>query len=140
MKTLALIASGLLAFSSLPAEARGVVHHSHPHVSIGVGFGAPVYYPFGYDPWFYPYGFYPYDWYAPPPSRAYTDAPTKLYTYPSGGQSDEQMAKDQSECHDWAADQSGFDPATAKKAKRDQQFNYNRAFTACMAARDYEVR
>ena len=139
MKTLALIVSGLLALSSLPAQAREVVHHHHArtHLGIGLGFGAPVYYPFGYGPWFYADGLYPYDWYLPPPS---SDAPAKLYTYPAGGQSQEQVAKDQTECHDWAAAQTGFDPDTAKRAKRDQLSDYDRAFTACMEARDYEVR
>src|SRR5208282_5559425 len=40
-----------------------------------------------------------------------TQAPTDLFAYPKSGQSTEQQARDRYECHRWAADQSGFDPA-----------------------------
>jgi hypothetical protein len=34
-----------------------------------------------------------------------------VFAYPKAGQSQEQQSKDQNECHQWAAQQSGFDPA-----------------------------
>lgn len=36
--------------------------------------------------------------------------------YPSGGQSDEQMAKDKFECQRWATNQTGFDPLATPRA------------------------
>jgi outer membrane lipoprotein SlyB len=33
-----------------------------------------------------------------------------LFVYPSGGQSDEQLADDRYACHQWAVQESGFDP------------------------------
>ena len=36
--------------------------------------------------------------------------------YPSGGQSDDQMAKDKFECQRWATGQSGFDPLATPRA------------------------
>ena len=141
MKTLALIAAGLLALSSLPAQARpdvdrGHEAHEHAHLSLGLGFGVPAYYPFGYDPWFYPY---PYSWYAPLPSRRQSNAPVELYAYPESGQSEQQMAQDESECHDWAVGQADYDPSARKRQKQTDLRNYNRAYTACMEARDYRV-
>lgn len=136
MKTLLLVLSGVLALASVPAEARVVVHH--PHMHIGLGFGAP-YYSFGwYDPWFYPS---PY-WYEPLPRRGDTDenATENLFVYPANGQTAEQTAQDRQECNDWAVTQSGLDPATAKKrAKAQHMGDYNRAFTACMEGRKYTV-
>src|SRR5260370_15121652 len=33
-----------------------------------------------------------------------------VYVYPARNQSDEQMARDKEECHDWAVKQTGVDP------------------------------
>lgn len=38
-------------------------------------------------------------------------AAQELFFYPSQGQSPEQQSKDQGECHAWAVQQTGFDPA-----------------------------
>lgn len=136
MKTLALILSSVLAVVSLPAEARGSFH---PHVRVGVGFGTPYFYPYGYDSWFYPY---PY-WYAPYPARAQREdqsVPENLFVYPAAGQTEAQTAQDRSECHDWAVGQTDFDPVTAKKRDKAKHLaDYNRAFTACMEGRKYTV-
>jgi len=75
-------------------------------------------------------------------SATVTPAPAQnMFVYPNRGQSAEQEAKDRYECHRWAVDQTGFDPTTATgdvdAAKRD---DYQRATTACLAARDYTVR
>lgn len=34
-----------------------------------------------------------------------------VYVYPSGGQSEEQLAQDRYACHSWAMSESGFDPS-----------------------------
>jgi len=36
-----------------------------------------------------------------------------VYAYPNAGQSEQQQAQDRFECHQWAVQQSGFDPTTA---------------------------
>jgi len=38
------------------------------------------------------------------------------FIYPTKGQSPQQQQRDQGECHNWAVQQSGFDPATANLA------------------------
>lgn len=37
-----------------------------------------------------------------------------LVVYPAKGQSPEQLKRDKGECHVWAVDETGFDPATAE--------------------------
>ena len=37
-------------------------------------------------------------------------AQSQLYIYPQQGQSEEQQSKDRFECHNWAVQQSGFNP------------------------------
>jgi len=39
-------------------------------------------------------------------------AAQEMFFYPSQGQSPEQQTKDQGECHAWAVQQTGFDPAS----------------------------
>jgi opacity protein-like surface antigen len=61
------------------------------------------------------------------------------------GQTQEQQWSDRYECHRWARNQSGFDPAqpasdltpSESASRRDQ---YRRAFTACLEGRGYSVR
>lgn len=36
-----------------------------------------------------------------------------VYVYPKAGQSEQQQARDKSECHQWAVSETGFDPNTA---------------------------
>jgi hypothetical protein len=63
--------------------------------------------------------------------------------YPKNGQTKEQQAADQFECHNWAKGQTGFDPTqpgggvsgNADAARN----NYNRAISACMQGRGYQV-
>jgi len=40
-------------------------------------------------------------------------AQTGVYAYPSAGQSQEEQSRDRFECHQWAVNQTGFDPTTA---------------------------
>ena len=40
----------------------------------------------------------------------------EMYIFPNEGQSQDQQDKDRGECHVWAVNQTGFDPATASTA------------------------
>lgn len=87
---------------------------------------------------------------APPPDAAPLSATPSatqmdLIIYPKNGQSTEQQAADRYECHSWAKQQTGFDPtqpgggvpapnsASARSA-------YDRAMSACLSGRGYEVK
>ena len=76
---------------------------------------------------------------APPPDTAQDD----LMIYPKNGQTKEQQAADQFECHNWAKGQTGFDPTQAGGGVADNadavRNNYNRAMSACMQGRGYQV-
>ena len=88
-------------------------------------------------PYAYPYA--PYT--ARAPARPDEQTTEKLFVYPAQGQSAAQTAQDRKECNDWAVDQSGLDPATAKKRAKAQHLDeYNRAFVACMDGRNYTVK
>jgi ribosomal protein S9 len=63
--------------------------------------------------------------------------------YPKNGQTREQQAADQFECHNWAKGQTGFDPTLpgggvsgSADAARN---NYSRAMSACMQGRGYQI-
>jgi hypothetical protein len=75
-----------------------------------------------------------------PPDNAQQD----LIIYPKNGQSKDQQAADQFECHTWAKGQTGFDPTQpgggqAGDAAGMSRNNYNRAMSACLQARGYQV-
>ncbi len=76
----------------------------------------------------------------PPP------APAKVFVYPRMGQSAEQQASDEYECHRWAVSQSGFDPTataignTGPIADPARRNDYSRARSACLEGRGYTVR
>jgi len=76
---------------------------------------------------------------AAPPDSAQDD----LIIYPKNGQSKDQQAADQYECHNWARGQTGFDPtqpAAGNPGDVDRsRSNYNRAMSACLQARGYQV-
>jgi hypothetical protein len=82
---------------------------------------------------------------APPPGAAAATAADNVYIYPRNGQTQEQQAADRFECHDWAKNQTGFDPtqqgggvpAEENGSKREQ---YQRAMGACLEARGYSVK
>jgi hypothetical protein len=67
-----------------------------------------------------------------------------LIVYPKNGQSKDQQAADQFECHSWAKSQTGFDPTEpgggvqAGDVDRVRN-NYNRAMSACLQGRGYQV-
>ena len=66
-----------------------------------------------------------------------------LMIYPKNGQSKEQQAADQFECHNWAKGQTGFDPTQpgggASGNADAARGNYDRAMSACLQGRGYQV-
>jgi hypothetical protein len=76
---------------------------------------------------------------SPPPDQAQQD----LIIYPKNGQSKEQQAADQFECHKWAKGQTGFDPTQpggdTPGSSAMNRSNYDRAMSACLQARGYQV-
>jgi hypothetical protein len=76
---------------------------------------------------------------SPPPDSAQND----LMIYPKNGQTKEQQAADQFECHNWAKSQAGFDPTEPGGGTRGDadaaRNNYNRAMSACLQGRGYQI-
>ncbi len=136
-------------------------------VGVGVGLGLGLYYatlPFYYStywgadgmPYYYADDNY-YQWQqsaneyetvsAPPDvqRQAAVQSPN-LMAYPKNGQSDAQQATDKTECHTWAAAQSGFDPSQSASAQQPtngstiQRSDYMRAQAACLEGRGYSVK
>lgn len=63
-----------------------------------------------------------------------------VIAYPAAGQRPEQLDRDRYECHRWAVQQTGFDPATASYAPPAQvAHGYRRALGACLSGRGYSV-
>jgi hypothetical protein len=112
---------------------------------------------FGGVPYYYADNVY-YQWQPSANGYAVVDAPPgadqpgapappsdDFYIYPKNGQSQEQQAADQYECHNWSKTQTGFDPTQQgggvapgdTGSRRDQ---YQRAMTACLEARGYSVK
>jgi hypothetical protein len=77
-----------------------------------------------------------------PPTSPETTS--ELFAYPKGGQPDAQQRRDRTECQQWAASQTGFDPAKARiDATADtgaRRRGYLRAEAACLEGRNYSVR
>lgn len=58
--------------------------------------------------------------------------------YPANGQSPSQMERDRYECQRWAAQQTGFDPATATYAPSDQVvYLFRQNMANCLTSRGY---
>jgi hypothetical protein len=78
----------------------------------------------------------------PPPSDG---AQGDLIIYPKNGQTKEQQSADQFECNNWAKGQTGFDPTqpgggSAAAGNPDVAHgNYERAMSACLQGRGYQV-
>jgi hypothetical protein len=91
---------------------------------------------------------------APPGADQPGDAPTgpapgaasdDFFIYPRNGQTQEQQAADQYECHSWSKSQTGFDPTqqaggVAPNETGSRREQYQRAMTACLEARGYSVK
>jgi hypothetical protein len=83
-----------------------------------------------------------YEVVAPPQQQAVAVAqsPYDVIAYPMYNQGPDQQARDRYECHGWAVQQSGFDPATASYAPPVYVAdNYRRALGACLSGRGYSV-
>ncbi len=111
---------------------------------------------FGGIPYYYADNVY-YTWQADQNGYAVADPPTDadapssppdnaqqdLIIYPKGGQSKDQQAADQFECHTWAKGQTGFDPTQPGGGEPGgsamSRSNYDRAMSACLTARGYQV-
>lgn len=80
----------------------------------------------------------------PPDAAQPAPGSDDLVVYPKNGQSKDQQAADQYECHSWAKGQSGFDPTQpgggVQPGDADRSFSYyNRAMSACLQGRGYQV-
>jgi hypothetical protein len=80
---------------------------------------------------------------------------TELFVYPKGSQTNEQIDRDRSECHQWAVAQAGLDPTQAKdknvgsagskepsktgKFTAAKRTEYLRVDGACLEGRNYSV-
>jgi hypothetical protein len=77
----------------------------------------------------------------PAPSSGHED----LIIYPKNGQSNDQQAADRYECHRWSKAQTQFDPTLpgggvpASQADTSRS-SYDRAMSACLSGRGYEVK
>jgi hypothetical protein len=84
-----------------------------------------------------------YETVSPPPEveqQAQSQASSELIAYPKNGQSDQQQAKDKSECRQWAVTQSHYDPAAAATTAASNRWDYRRAQAACLDGRGYSVK
>lgn len=79
---------------------------------------------------------------SPPPDSA-PSTQEDLMIYPKNGQSKEQQAADQYECNNWAKGQTGFDPTQPGGGVSGNpdtaRSGYNRAMSACLQGRGYQV-
>ena len=64
---------------------------------------------------------------------------SEIYVYPKLGQSEEQRDRDRYQCYLWAAQESGFDPASTDQDS-DKAGDYRRAISACLEGRGYTVK
>ncbi len=136
-------------------------------VGLGFGLGIGLYYatlPFYYStfwgadgsPYYYADDNY-YQWEASaheyetvsPPAEVQRQAAAQspnLMAYPKSGQSDAQQATDKTQCHTWAAAQSGFDPTQSlpgqgpSNESSNKRGDYMRAQAACLEGRGYSVK
>lgn len=131
-------------------------HRIYGGLALGLFFASlPLYYDtiwWGGVPYYYNDGTYylyndrvrKYEVVAPPYSDdARADAApasADLFVYPKDGQSEDQQRTDRFECHQWAANQSGFDPSNGAAAAPEKLSDYRRAETACLTGRGYSVK
>lgn len=80
-----------------------------------------------------------------PPQTAPMPAPVQgsgydVIAYPAYGQTPQQLEQDRYQCHRWAVEQSGFDPASAATAPpQEVARTYRRALGACLGGRGYGI-
>jgi len=68
-----------------------------------------------------------------------------LFIYPKNGQPEQQQGTDRYECHNWAGDQTHYDPTrpgggVAANEAHTKRADYFRAMTACLEGRGYTVK
>lgn len=76
--------------------------------------------------------------YTPPPEQA--SSGYDVIPYPAQGQSQAQLESDRYECYRWAAQQTGFDPATATYQPAPEVIDaYRQNMAACLQGRGYAI-
>jgi hypothetical protein len=79
------------------------------------------------------------------PTSAPASGHEDVFIYPKNGQSSDQQAADRYECHSWAKSQTNFDPTVPNGGVPPSQSEsgrsvYDRALSACLTGRGYEVK
>jgi hypothetical protein len=97
------------------------------------------------DVYYRPRGDDGYEVVQPPLAQADATPSDRTFVYPRQGQSAEQQASDEYECHRWAVTQSGFDPSGVATGQdvtvsTTSRGDYQRARVACLEGRGYTVR
>ena len=69
----------------------------------------------------------------------------KLFIYPSKGQSEKQRDLDRYECHQWALEQTDYDPTQISSDRSADEVmqgraEYRRAIAVCLESRGYAVK
>ena len=65
----------------------------------------------------------------------------QLFVYPRKGQSQQQQSDDRYACHEWAVNQTNYDPTKPPVSVSEiQRDNYRRAMAACLDGRGYTVK
>lgn len=77
--------------------------------------------------------------------RSTTVSRGELFIYPNRGQDERQQRNDRFECHEWAVEQTGYDPTMAGGSgdgaySQAHRSDYQRAMSACLEGRGYTVR
>ena len=122
----------------------GIVVHDLPSFRTALVIGGLAY--------FYANGIYyreriegGYEVVPPPVAQADAAPPERTFVYPRQGQSEQQQASDEYECHRWAVTQSHFDPSGVATGQSTTvsttgRSDYQRARAACLEGRGYTVR
>tara|TARA_R110002072_G_scaffold51389_1_gene137901 strand:- start:92641 stop:93261 length:621 start_codon:yes stop_codon:yes gene_type:complete len=63
----------------------------------------------------------------------------ELFVYPRNNQTEEERDQDRYECHQWARNQTGFDPSASNQSLSLAP-DYQRAMSACLEGRGYTVK
>jgi len=63
----------------------------------------------------------------------------ELFIYPRDNQTEEERDQDRYQCHQWARNQTGFDPSATNQSQ-NMAPDYRRAMSACLEGRGYTVK
>jgi hypothetical protein len=81
-----------------------------------------------------------------PPKEEVSQTPPpadQMFIYPRLGQNEKQQADDRYACHQWAVNQTGFDPTQPPGSPAqhgEKRADYQRAMGACLDGRGYTVK